>query len=180
MSITLNIAHIDDVIRSMDKFSKSIPKATSFALNGSTGVAQTRSLKNVRDEWKGIKANSLKLYAIHRKATVNNLSTEFTFKSKAIPLYEFSAKQITSGVSYKLKGGRKKIKSAFIKNSTKGRRKEHVLIRTGNERYPLRPMITVTPTHMFIQTKSQDVYIDTFLDHFGKNYRKRLDYLLSK
>lgn len=178
-SAVINIVGIDALVKNMNVFVKAVPKATAFALNGSTKKAQTASLRNVRQEWKGLKASSLALYARHNRATVNKLQVEFTFKSGSIPLFEFGARQIGMGVSYKLKGGRKKIKSAFI-NKSKSGKGEHVLLRTGKERYPLRPLIAVTPTHMFLETKSDDVYIDTFLDHFDNNYRNRLNYILAK
>lgn len=162
--ITLKVNGLTDTLKMFKNFHTVNPRAISLAMNHSARVAETASLKKMRDNW-NIRARDLKPYVGSKRATVGDLSYVFKFHSTPINLHEFYAEQEDTGVAYKLQKRKKRLGSAFIKGSGRNR---FVLKRVGKERYPLRPYFTITPSWMFHEEGGEQVFINTFLNGSGK------------
>ncbi len=162
--VTLKVHGLEELEAKFKGFHKANARAISLAMNHSARVAQTASLKKMRQNW-NIRARDLKPYVSSKRATVGNPSYVFKFHSTPINLHEFYAVQEEQGVAYKLQKKKKRLGSAFIKGS--GRNK-YVLKRVGKERYPLLPHFTITPSWMFHEEEGEKVFVDTFLNGAGK------------
>ena len=168
----------------LSKFSVHSDDAARLAMNRVTASARTAALVNTRKYW-NIRARDLKGHTSIKRATKADLAVEFTVKSGGVPLKEFvtpaylrldmEARQQRKGVSYKVKKDEraKTFKGAFM-NKSKARHNEYVLKREGKDRYPLIPLTVVTPTYMFENTKSDEVFIDKFLDMFDARFAHEL------
>ncbi len=181
--LILKAKGLDDLEKMFTNFHQENPKAIKFAMNRAAAVATTASLKKTRDAW-NIKARDLKRHVSAKKATVNNATYVFKFKSHAISLFEFGAKdQHPKGVSYKIKKKKAWLPKAFLAGGT---RQPFVLARVGKERYPLLPYFSVTPSYMFREEKGVKEFIKVFykgkggVGGFNARYLHELNRLLKK
>ena len=141
------------------------PRAISLAMNRTAGVAQTASLKKMRDNW-NIKARDLKPYVSSERATANKPVYVFKFHSRAINLKDFEGvDEYPSGVRYKIQKKRAWLPHAFI--AGKGRN-AFVLQRTTDARKPLLPHFSITPSTMFLKEKADDEFVTVFYKGKGK------------
>jgi len=165
----------DDLKKDLVLFYKNINRATSKSINESVRASRTKAIANMRKSWKGIKAKDLKANekTFVKPATTNNLYSRFILISKPIPLSNFGAVQKIKGVSYKLKSNRRTMKHAFIA-------KKQVFVRRTKKNDSIVRRVSITPTSMFLGTKSDEVFLKTFDDKFEKNLRRNLKYYMSK
>ena len=87
-----------------------------------------------------------------RRATASFPNTKIVLKkSSRIPLKEFGARQTKKGVSYKIskKGKRETITSGFVSNKLG----DHVFVRVGKSRLPLRKPMGPSPWGVFVRQK---------------------------
>lgn len=164
--LTLKVKGLKEAEAMFKDFHKINPRAISLAMNETARVATTASLGKVRRNW-NIKARDLKRYVSAERATANKASYVFKFHSRAINLQEFEGvDEYPKGVRYKIQKKRGWLPNAFIKGN--GRNK-FILQRTGDERYPLLPHFSITPSTMFLKEKGEDEFVQVFYRGKGKS-----------
>lgn len=122
-----------DISRAMGKLESVrkdvMTKAVPRALNKVAGEVRTESSRSIRAAGYRIKDRAIKKQIAIRKATRNELTAVVRARGKPIPLINYGARQVKSGVSVAVKGSRKIIKHAFIATMPTGH--AGVVIRTG-------------------------------------------------
>ncbi len=176
MATTVEFKNLEQVIDALDNYGLASVKAMRTTLNESGRFATSQALRNIvkADGGYNVKQKDVRKGIDIKKATMANLTYQFRLKTVSIPLMAFGARDRRKrgmGVSFKVKkgGGRGVLPQAFIATSTKGRG-DHVLQRKGDERYPLNVFASITPTSMFINTKSDHLWFNRFMQKFDERY----------
>lgn len=89
-------------------------KAVVRALNKLSREIVNQAAREIRAAGYGFKASAIKSRFKIRKATANNPLIVLRCFHRSVPLIEFSARQVASGVSVRVKNGRKIVPGAFI------------------------------------------------------------------
>jgi hypothetical protein len=131
IDIQISKSQLKRLNKFLQRYPKAAPKIISRSINKTATTARTDISRDVN------KTYSLKVGAIKKmirlfRATRRRWRADLKLANYRIPLKQFSARQIKSGVSYKIKksGGRKKI-YAFIAKMPSGH--EGVFMRAGSE-----------------------------------------------
>ena len=184
--LKIDVDGIEEAIERFKKSPKIHAKAMARTMNDAGRAASTAASKNVRGTW-NLKAGyrnklgngsvGLKDLVRIKRANMRNLSYTYRLDSRSVPLTYFNARKINYGVSYKLKktGARGKVKSGFIIHS-KRRNRDYAVVRKSPKPQPLRILASITPTTMFVNTKSDDVWFKSFVAAFRKNYIRNVRY----
>jgi hypothetical protein len=127
--------------------------ATRGALNRAIRRAFTESSRKVREVY-NVKAKDVKKYTKIRRATGANPSAELRIKGQRLPVMVFGARQTAKGVSVRIKkkGGRKLIRSAFIRTLKSGKTSVFRRRQKGSKlvpRLPIDLLTTLDPPKMF-------------------------------
>lgn len=142
-------AKIDDrAIRDLGRrFPKKAPAMISRAINKTGVFARKRVVEELRKNAINVKAGDLKRRNVMlKKGTRAKPGAIITVSGSRIPLIYFAARQTKSGTTYKIdpKGGRKKIREAFITHmgaSASGTTKLGVFARKTKKRLPIRQLL---------------------------------------
>lgn len=124
--------------KQVDQFLRLAPKKTSIAVLRSIKrggqAAKTEAARTVSKDM-GLPVSVVRKMLSFKPPNAETLTAIIRASLRRIPLIKFGAKQAKAGVSYKAKGGRKKIKSAFISTMPTG----HVGVfkRAGKGRLPI-------------------------------------------
>lgn len=130
----LNLSVATDTRRLRVKFAEAndaiCHKAVSRALNKLAKEVVSQSAKAIKATGYGLKLRDIKSKIKVRNATPQHRAFTIRIFHKAVPLIEFGARQVGSGVSVNVKNGRKIVKNAFIAKTPNGhvgvfRREEH-------------------------------------------------------
>lgn len=171
-----------DLINSLSAVADNLPKQlgiiASKTANRTKSIIAKEVSQRVAIKQKDVKKN---ITTKRRKtsAEVNLLETD------RLPLREFGARQIKSGVTYKIdkRGGRKKIHGAFqgprpgvMKRSWKGR----VFKRVGKSRLPIQQLFGPSPWGVIVKNKRTKAIAVKASDEMKKQAAERLRYLKLK
>ena len=102
------------------------------------------------------------------------------YKTKRPSLKEFGARQIKTGVTYRIskRGKRQKIKGAF--GPQIDRLGRHVFVRTGPKRFPIKKIMGVSPWAVYVKTNSLAWSETQILDDLELAIHKRVRALVLK
>ncbi len=108
---------------------KDLARATARAVNKTATQARTLAVREVRAAGYNLKASTVrKAFALYRANPKRPIAT-LKATGQPIPLIDYGAKQNRTGVSVRVKNGRKTIKHAFIATMESGH--TGVFLRTG-------------------------------------------------
>jgi len=114
----LNISVKADISRAMAKLAnvrkEVMEKAVPRALNKVAAETKVESSRSIRSAGYKIKASAIKKQISIKRANRSELKAVVTASGKPIPLIEYAARQVSTGVSVSVKGSRKIIRHAFI------------------------------------------------------------------
>ena len=186
MKLVFETKGLEEAVSKIKKYPELQPYIIRSSLNEAGRAGWTAASKKIRTVWnvkagyrsKKVKgATGLKDVVHPKRATLTNLEYQLRVEGQTIPLLFFDAKDLKAsrgGVSYKLKkkGGRGRVRSAFIAKSTKGFHAgtRYVLTRKTKDRYPLRPLTAISVPSMMKDTGACKTYIRATLKAFKKNY----------
>jgi hypothetical protein len=134
----INISVKADISRALAKL-QSAPKdvmtrAVPRALNRVAAEAKTESSRSIRAAGYKLKAGAIKKQISIRRATRSELKAIVKATGKPIPLIEYAAREVSTGVSVAVKGGRKIIKHAFIATMPTGHKGVYVRVGKGHKK----------------------------------------------
>jgi len=169
MTIDIDQKKLDAVITNFEKYIKMNARVTRTALNKASKTAKVQSLRQARDEWKGLSVADFKKINELALATNQNPETVFTIASNPINLQHFTTKkQAKSGATYKLKDKQKTLKGSF-------QAKGFVFKRQTKARDSIIPYFSITPTAMFAKSDSVSTYIDIATKDFEAEYLRTIN-----
>jgi len=134
-------------------------RALVNAMNKAGAIAETASLALARSKW-NLRARDLKEKTHRKKANIKDHTYVFEIKSRSINLEKFYAKEINTGVSYKIQKKRNKLKGNYFMGAG------YVFMRKSDDRKDIMPMFSISPSHMFRQAKAEEKFIEVF--KYGK------------
>jgi len=108
-----------------------VNKATVRALNKLADQVKTAGSKEIRAAGYNMKAAAIKRQITIRRASLATPVVLIRCSGRPIPLIQFSARQISAGVSVSVKNGRKVIPGAFIATMPTGHK--GVYVRVGDQ-----------------------------------------------
>jgi len=151
LDITFDYREVERALNAMER--KQLPLATTRAINKTAKQAHTvavkETAKDIRLPQKDVRAKFKLLKATRRHRVARIIAT-----GKRVPLTRFNAKQLKQlkrgGVTYKGKGGRKKIPGAFIARMPSGH--VGVFTRQSKKRLPIYEKFGPSIPHVFLET----------------------------
>jgi hypothetical protein len=191
--VTIEIPHIDSLIKDFDLFVKNADKILSDAINTGIVAGRTKSLYETRQTY-NMKAKDLKnKYTKTIKANPkNDVTGYFILQSQSISLIDFGGKQLTkygktgklkrqykkrtgivrSGASFKIL---KKKRPTTLKQSwvAQGRYGEAIWRQDPSNPRKRIYMASLTPTTMY-KKEGLDTFVSTFYDKFFPRLRHQL------
>ena len=190
MKYEIKLEGFEEAVKLFEKIPEVQPKIVSRSMNESARTGITAASKKVRSVWNikaGRRANKQIgnygfLDVIHpKRATAANPEYQLRIDGKTIPLLWFGARDLRAsgrGVSFRLKktdGARGRVKKGFIAVSRRKKR-PFVLVRKTPQRYPLRPLTSISAVSMVEDTRADKVFFTAFLKAFKKNYLRNAKY----
>ncbi len=164
IEIKVDMKGLNETIEALSpaKFQKAIIRALDRTAKQGKVAAQ----KIIREEY------NIKLHDISSKIKTDihpsKLEAVITATDRSIPLIEFAARQIKTGVSFQVKrGSRKTIKSAFIASMKSGHR--GVFTRIGKKRLPIKQLYTIGVAEMFGSKKVIEAIKKRIYEQWEKN-----------
>lgn len=159
IAIEIDAKKLKELRAAVDRAGKKFKPEFAAALNATAKKARSEIGQKIRTELV-VKASDVnKLIKINRRATSQSLVSGVSLtKTARLPLRAFGARQIRTGVTYRIskQGGRKLVKGAFqgpkpgvIKVSWRG----NVFKRIGPERLPIVKLMGVSPWGVFTKKR---------------------------
>lgn len=184
--ITIDVAGVKELEKALGDDAKSLPKYYAQSVNKTTtGVVKEMSI-GIREHL-NVKSATVKNHLKRSKpASKNKLGTWVNLaEENRLPLGEFGARQIASGVSYKINPGKgtTKIKHAFmgprpgVKEPKLG---GHVWRRLGKSRYPKAKLMGASPWGAYVKNKMNPKIIRYGQARLEKEIRANVKYRLLK
>jgi hypothetical protein len=174
-------ADVEEVKRWMNSLQRDkVPAAASRAINKTLANVKTESSKRIRDE-RALSASVVKGTLTIYKANKAYLYGSLIASGRPIPLREYQARQTNKGVTVKVSpGGRKLIVQAGNHAFQVGRYGDHVYIRTGKSRLPIKKLYGPSIPATFLKQKIIDAMDRVAGDNWPKRFAEELRYELSR
>ena len=166
--LIIDTKELDKIVTDFDKYVNLNARVSRTALNLASRKAKKDSLALTRGEWDGLKVKDFKGINDLKPAKNNDLTTIFSIDSRPINLAHFHHKEIKSGVSYRLKGSRKKLKPHSFKA------KGFIFRRMSTDRDDITPYFSITPTSMFEASDGVEKYIEVATTKFESEYLRTI------
>lgn len=143
VTATINKGDLKRAERLLAGIKNGAPKAASRAINKVAKSTRTQVVRQISKETglpqKDIRQRNVRL----RSASYRSLIARLRLFAKAIPIVRLKARQVKSGVTYRLGSVRHQIEHAFIATMPSGHR--GVYLRAGKSRLPIRQQYGPNP-----------------------------------
>lgn len=186
-------SNLKDVSARVEGLTKSIEdKATVSALNRTATTVRAAAVREIRQEYPGLKAGAIREKLKILRANRGRLMSTVTLRGSRIALIEFSPRQTKKGVSVRIKGQRKLIPHAFITTMKSGLKSVFVRaqnskpynpvfrhgkgsrLRSSGPDLPIAELMSLSLPRAFVNRKVQGVLKRLARETFIKNYRAEL------
>lgn len=153
-----------------------LPQATASALNRTATTGRVQASRRIRERY-NLKAGAIRAQMRIVRANRGRLTAEVIASGRPIPLIEFAARQVGTGVSVSVIRGSRKVRlHAFIAKMKTG----HVGVyeRTSRRRLPIKELFSVSLPRAFtraeILTSIERVAIERFRIELARELRFRM------
>jgi hypothetical protein len=180
--VQLTVTGDKEIIADFKEKPQAVTRALVRALNRSILAGNTLMARLIAADT-GLKQSDVKAAMRKADATISRPSAAIFASLKRIPLIKFGARGPEpsrgkgGGVSYRLKGGRGRIREAFIATMRSGHRGVFVRV-PGARRLPIDEKFGPSIGHVFGKHRPQG--IQKVLDVFDKNMAHELNFAKSK
>lgn len=165
-------------------------KAIVRALNKTADQVKVQAAREIRDAGYNLKVAKIKQAITIRRASKSELVAVVRASGRPIGLINYGARQLKTGVSVQVKGGRKVIKGAFIATMPSGHRgvfvrkgKGHKKVGTGRTAWhglPIDELFGPSIPSVFLNQVVQDALQSAIREKFPQIFQHELDYLRLK
>ncbi len=156
-----------------------VTKAANSALNKTIKSVQSAAVKDISKDI-GLSQKDTRRYLIIKRATWRNLVASVTGSGKRIAISRLKPKPVKKGVTYRGKGGKRKlIPGAFIA-PIPGSDKLGVFKRVGKKRMPIRFLRGVSIPKVMTEAAVERSMKVVAGERWQKNFQSELNYRLRK
>ncbi len=115
-------ADVSQALKKLNLAKGEAKRAIQRALNKTANTARAQSAREIKAAGYGLKIGDIKKAITVRRASTAELHAILHAIGRPIPLIQYAARQNSSGVTVKVKNGRKSIQHAFIATMPSGHR----------------------------------------------------------
>ncbi|MDR3411585.1 MAG: phage tail protein [Formivibrio sp.] len=128
--ITVDVrGSMDSIIADLSRKQRDVVEpATVRALNKVAAQVKTNASRQMRDAGYNLKVSDIKRALTVNRASSGNLRASVVASGRPIPLIQYGARQVSSGVSVDVLNGRKVIANAFIATMPSGHKGVYVRV----------------------------------------------------
>ncbi|MDR3411599.1 MAG: phage tail protein [Formivibrio sp.] len=128
--ITVDVrGSMDSIIADLSRKQRDVVEpATVRALNKVAAQVKTNASRQMRDAGYNLKVSDIKRALTVSRASSGNLRASVVASGRPIPLIQYGARQVSSGVSVDVLNGRKVIANAFIATMPSGHKGVYVRV----------------------------------------------------
>lgn len=172
-TVELNAA---EALRALQAQPAKVSRAMVRALNRAGTSGRAEMARRVAKDM-GVRVSDAKEAVLLESATATRLAVRLKASKKRRPLFDFHARQVASGVSFRGEGGKRStVTSAFIASVRAGSSGTHqgVFKRKGKKRLPIYELFGVSIGHVF--ERHRPAVADQMVDVFDKNLTSELKF----
>lgn len=184
--ITLDVEGIDELTKALGGAAKRLPRELTIAVNATAKKVATNMSKQVRGELVVKAADLKKVLRVKSRANKGNITAVVQLDEKRrLTLKSFGARQIRSGVSYKISksSGRKTVPGGFMgpRPGVKAAKlRGHAFKRTGSARYPIVLLHGVSPWGVYTRRGMLPQTIQDGVRELNKQIARRIRFNVLK
>ena len=178
LDVRLDLREVEAMASDVQR--KRIPIAASRAINKTLGNVKTEASKRIKEE-RALSSKVIKDALNVYKATRSRLYGAVVASGRPIPLRDYQARQTRKGVTVKVSpGGRKLVVQSGNKAFQVERYGQHVYVRTGNRRLPIKKLYGPSIPATFLNKHVIDALDAVAGDNWPKRFAEELRYELAR